>query len=330
MPVKYYLSFIILSLLSNGYEFDLKAQSNSVRSVLIEKNLVSGEPYESKRFPVDRHTELSVVTLSGDIEVYENPAIDYIQIDLYVDRGFTLWSGSSSLENYHIIFRKMNHKIVATVEPRRSESKVWKGDNISFSYVVQTPVSVSSRIRNTSGDIWVRNIDGNQLIQTTTGDLFLEGLEGETSAFSANGNIYAENITGKFNAKTIGGDIYAHNSRGEIRVKALSGIIHTTGLTGTFIASTVSGNIDAELLSAGKGSFIESISGSVTLTLQQELDHTFQISGAAVDVTELLKQAEFEGNVQRRNANLVFGNGQIPVQISSLSGNVTVKSGSNR
>lgn len=329
MPVKYYLSFIILLLFSIVNQFDLKAQSNSNRSVLIEKNLVSGEPYESRRFPVDNHTELSIVTLSGNIEVYENPSIDYIQIDLYIDRGFTLWSGSSSLENYHIIFRKMHNKIVATVEPRRSESKVWKGDNISFSYVVQTPVSVSSRIRNTKGDIWVRNIQGNQLIQTTTGNLFLDGLQGESSAFSAGGNIYAENITGVFNAKTINGNISAHNSRGEIRVKALNGAIHTTGLTGTFIASTVSGDIEAELLSAGEGSFIESMSGSITLTLHQELDHTFQVSGAAVDVKDLLKQAEFEGNVQKRNVNLVFGNGQIPIQISTLSGNVTVKSRSN-
>lgn len=329
MPVRYNVSLIIVILLSIAAGCDLKAQSNTGRSVLLEKNLVSGEPYESRRFPVERSTELSIVTFSGNVEVYENPAIDYIQIDLYVDRGFTLWSGSTSLDNYHIIFREMHHKIVATVEPKRSESKVWKSDNISFSYVVQTPVSVTSRIRNTKGDIWVRNIRGNHLIQTTIGDLYLENLEGETSAFSANGNIFAENIRGAFNAKTINGDISAHNSQGEIRVKALSGSIKTTGLNGTFIASTASGDIDAELISAGEGSFIETFSGSVILTLKQDLDHTIQISGSSVDVTDLLNRAEFEGNVQRRNANLVFGNGKIPIQISSLSGNVTVKTSSN-
>lgn len=329
MPVRYIVSLIIVILLSVAADFDLKAQSNNGRSVLIEKNLVSGEPYKSMRFPVKKNTELSIVTFSGNIEVYENPSIDYIQIDLYVDRGFTLWSGSTSLDNYRIIFREMHHKIVATVEPKRSESKVWKSDNISFSYVVQTPVSVTSRIRNTKGDIWVRNIRGNHLIKTTTGDLYLENLKGETNAFSANGNIYAENTKGPFNAKTINGDISSHNSRGEIRVKALNGSIKTTGLNGTFIASTASGDIDAELISAGEGSFIETFSGSVMLTLKQDLNHSFQISGSSVDVTDLLNRAEFEGNVQRRNANLVFGNGQIPIKISSLSGNVTVKSGSN-
>jgi len=329
MPVKYYLSFFILLLIANSTPFELKAQNNAINSILVEKKLVNGEPFESKRFSVDKHTEVSVFTLTGNVEVYENRSIDYIQIDLYIDRGFTLWSGSSSLENYHIIFQKMHNKVIASVEPKRSESKVWKSDNISFSYVVQVPVSVSSRIRNTKGNIWVRNIRGTHLIQTTVGDLFLENLEGQTNAFSANGNIHAENITGVFNAKTINGDISTHNSGGEIRLKAVSGAINTTGLNGTFIASTVSGDIEAELLSPGDGSYIETISGSVILTLQHEMDYTIQASGSSVDVSDILDHGGFEGNVQRRNANLTFGNGRIPIQISSFSGNVIVKSGSN-
>lgn len=306
------------------------AQDSPHGSLLVEKNLVKGSPHESKRFPADRPVELSVFTLSGNVEIYENPGIDYIQIDLYVDRGFSLWSGGASLDNFRIVFQKNRNKITASVEPRRSESRVWKGGNISFSYVVQTPVHVSSRIRSTQGDIYVRNLKGDHLIQATVGNLYLENLEGEVNAYSASGNIEAENIRGEINAKTTNGNISVVSSDGEIRLRTVTGSISAARASGTFIAATTTGNIDAQLSSVGEGSYIETVTGSVNLTLPPELNYTIQASGSSVDVSDLLDREEFEGRVQRRNANVTFGSGNIPVQVSSVSGSVIVKTGSDR
>lgn len=306
------------------------AQESPTRSVLIDNNLVSGEPYESERFPVNRTVELSVFTLNGNVEIYENPNIDYIQIDLYVDQGFSLWSGGTSLDNYRIIFQRTREKIIASVEPRRTESRVWKGDNITFSYIVQTPVDVSSRIRNTKGDIYARNLKGQHLIQATVGNLYLENLEGEINAFSASGNITAENIRGQLNAKTTNGSIAVVNSDGEIRLRTVTGSIDARDSRGTFIAATTTGNVNARLFSVGQGSYIETVTGSVNLTLPAELNYSLQASGSSVDVSDLLNRREFEGRVQQRVANVKFGSGNIPIQISSVSGNVTVKTGSNR
>ena len=324
-------SLVILLLLAGvlGLSTDIEAQNNSTRSILVENGLVKGDPFESERFPVNSNVELSVFTLSGNVEIFENPDLDYIQIDLYVDRGFSLWSGSANLDNYRIILQQKRDQIIASVEPRRSESRVWKGDNVTFSYVVQTPVDISSRIRNTKGDIYARNLKGNHLIQATVGNLYLDNLEGEINVFSASGNINAERMRGEINAKTTNGSITIKNSDGEVRLRTVTGNVVAENGRGTFIAATTTGNVSAQLLSVGEGSYIETVTGSVNLTLPSELNYAIQASGSNVDVSDLLDRREFEGRVQQRVANVRFGSGSIPIQISSVSGNVLIKTGSN-
>lgn len=214
---------------------------------------------------------------------------------------------------------------MASVEPKRSESKVWSSDNITFSYVIQTPVTTTSRIRNTKGDIRIRNVKGDHMIQSTAGNLYLESIEGETSAYSVSGNVHATNMNGVVNAKTTNGKIFIDNSNGEIRLRSVTGSIEANSFNGTFIAATTTGNIAAELHSLGEGSFIETVSGSVTLSLPRKLNYSIQASGSPLDLSNLLNRQEFEGNVQKNNASVTFGKGQFPVQIQSMTGKVTVR-----
>ncbi|MGF1670772.1 MAG: hypothetical protein ACFCU6_10000, partial [Balneolaceae bacterium] len=188
MSVKYAFRFLLVFISLSGLFSSLYAQNQSASSLLIEKKIVSGQPHESKRFYVKNHPELAILTTSGNIEIFENPSIEFIQVDLYVDRGFTLWSGSSSLENYRIIFQQNNDKITATIEPRRHGAKVWRSDQVNFHFVVQVPGSATTRVRSTKGDIYLRGVNGNHLIQTTAGNLFVQNSEGETNAFTASGN----------------------------------------------------------------------------------------------------------------------------------------------
>lgn len=307
----------------------LSAQNSSSGSILIENDLVSGDPYKSERFYVDSAIELSVFTLSGNVEVYENPSIDYIQIDLYVDRGFSFWGGGANLDNYRIIFQKTRRQIIASVEPKRNESKVWEGENVSFSYIVQTPVDISSRIRNTRGDIYARNLRGDHLIQATVGNLYIENIEGEVNAYSASGNINAEGVRGNLNAKTTNGKITVIDSDGEMRLRSVTGDIEANSGRGTFIAATTTGDVEANLFSVGEGSYVETVTGSIDIELPGELNYSLEASGSSVDVSDLLNRGEFKGNVQKQVANVVFGSGSIPVQLSSVTGKVTVKTSSN-
>lgn len=320
-------SFFLLAFLLAGFLETTTAQQDAYRSVLHERGLVQGEPYESVRFEARPSTELSVLTVTGNIEIFGNPRIDYVQIDLYVKEGFSFWSGGSKLDNFRIIFQEQGDKLIASVEPRRGDSRVWQNNNISFSYVVQVPTQLRSRVRSTSGDIYARNLNGEHLLQVTAGNLFIDGLTGETNAFSASGNITANEVWGDFNGKTTNGNIAVNGAEGEIRLRTVNGNITARNIMGTFIAATTNGSVTAVLQSTGEGSYIETINGAVSLTLPPEPDYAINASGSALDIRELLQSGAFEGNVSRNNANIHFGDGSIPIQISSMTGSITIQTG---
>lgn len=328
MAGKYPLLLLLLMIAGYGLWNPVAAQSPP-DSYLVEQGIVKGDPYESERFPVNRAVELSVFTLSGNVEIYENPDIDYVQVDLYIDRGFSFWSGSPNLDNYRIIFQQVHDKITASVEPRRGDSRVWKGENISFSYVVQTPVELQSRIRNTKGDIYARGIRGSHQIQATVGNLYLDDLEGEINAYSASGNIRANGMRGLFNAKTTNGNIDVGDADGEMRIRSVTGSITAENINGTFIAATTTGSVDAGLLSVGEGSYIETVAGSVNLRLPPSgMNYSIEASGSSVDINRLLENREFEGRVTGRSARVTLGAGDIPIQVSTVAGHVIITRGS--
>ena len=318
----------LLFLLLTGVPDSAIGQQDSYRSLMKEQDLVQGSPYESRQFRVEGPTELSVITLSGNIEVFENPRIDVIQIDLYVKRGFSFWSGGN-LDNYRITFQEQAGKIVASVEPRRGDSNVWQDDNIRFSYVVQVPGQVTTRIRSMTGDIYARNLNGQHLLQANVGNVFIEGLTGETNAFSAIGNITANDVWGDFNAKTTNGNITLRGAEGEVRLRTVNGSIIAREIMGTFIAATSNGSVSATLWETGEGSYIETTNGSVSLTLPPAPDYHLRASGSMVNITDLLQIGAFEGNVGRRSADVRFGEGNIPIQISSSTGTINVETGRN-
>lgn len=315
-----FLTFIFGGMLPVGL-----AQNSAYESVLRARGLVEGQPHESVRFEAGPSTELSVVTATGNIEIFGNPRIDYVQIDLYVKEGFSFWSGGSDVGNFRLIFQEQGDKLIATVEPKRGDSRVWQNNNISFSYVVQVPTQLSSRIRSTRGDIYARNLNGEHLLQVTAGNLFIEGLTGEVRAFSASGNITANDVWGDFSGKTTNGNISLEKAEGEIRLRTTNGNLYAREIMGTFIAATTNGTINAELQSIGEGSYIETVNGAISLTLPPDPNYAFDLSGSGLNIADLLQSGAFEGNVNRNSAELHFGDGSIPVQVSSLTGRITIQ-----
>lgn len=318
--------FLITFLLAGLWETSV-AQQDGSSSVLRERGLVQGEPYESIRFEARPSTELSVLTLNGSIEIFGNPGLDYVQIDLYVKEGFSFWSGGSKLDNFRIIFQEQGDKLIASVEPKRGDSRVWQNDNISFSYVVQVPMQLSSRVRTTRGDIYARNLNGEHLLQVTAGNLFIEGLTGEVNAFSASGNITANEVWGKFNGKTTNGNITVNGAEGEVRLRTINGNIRASNIMGTFIAATTNGTVNTVLQSPGEGSYIETINGAISLSLPSGPDYAIDASGSALDISDLLQGRSFEGRVRRNSADIRFGDGSVPIQVSSTTGAITIHRG---
>jgi DUF4097 and DUF4098 domain-containing protein YvlB len=279
------------------------------------------EPHERRVFQVDGIPDLTVLTVSGDVEVIHNPDIDEVIVELYVRRGYRLLSGRNNLRNYRILINQRGNQINATVEQRRGDSG-WFSDNLNFSFLVQVPRELTSSLRTMNGSITVDGVIGNQILQSNSGNISIHNVEGQVQANSASGGIYVSNSAGQFNLRTVANGVQVEGLKGEVRARTASGNIHVNDLDGTLVCATASGNIDARFTDVTYGIHAESASGNIQLYLPENRGYQLDIRGGSINLDRM---EPFDGTIRGRSASGRVGDGSIPLQISTASGRVTLR-----
>lgn len=285
-----------------------------------------GELHQSKRFYTKNAPDLTIFTFSGDIIVVHNPSIDHLQLDLYVKKSFSFWTGSSQLDNYRILLMQRNDDINATVEKKRRRN-TWSSSDMDFTFYVQTPKKITSNLRTLNGDIFVHDLSGKLELQTTSGNLVLQQSSGEINAYSTAGNIDIIEGMGQINTKTVVGNVNLTRSDGEIRIRTTSGNITGDSLKGSLICITASGNITAGFEHAGEGVYLETASGDIDLSLPARYGYQINAKGLNIDLSEF---PGFEGTVKRTSVIGNVGDGSIPIQLKTASGRVVLTNQGNR
>lgn len=285
---------------------------------------VESDPYRSSFFRVSGTPRITVNTVSGGVEVYENEALDGVQVDLFVNRSFSLWSGARNLDNYRILLQQRGDQIIASVEDKRS-GRGYKGDSgIEFNFVIQTPEKASVEIQSMTGHISVQGISGRHFIQNHSGDIDLWKIDGKTRVSSTEGDIGVTENSGTLFMKTVTGDIFIEKSSGEIRLKSVEGNIEVHEIEGTLVTSTVNGNIFSQFTEVTKGIFMQSVTGNIDLIVPGRSGYQITAEAMEFDFDELdLTQSEMDMNF--RNASLTIRDGEIPIKLESVSGKITVK-----
>lgn len=257
-------------------------------------------PYSVNTYSVSGHANLNVLTPSGNIEVISERNRSQVRVELYVDRGISVWSRGTNLDNYRITNQQRNGEIVATVEPKGS----FMGERVTFSYRIYVPPHVSTRLQTTTGDISLRDVKGEQNLLTSSGDITVSG---------SSGTVWG---------KTSRGDIRLENFDGEIRLRVLSGEIDAEKMKGVMIADIVNGDIRAQYEKVSKGMRLETVRGDIWLRLPRQA-FDFEINGSRVNFKA---SGEFDGI---RRANRVEGTyregGGPRILLRSTSGTVTVE-----
>jgi hypothetical protein len=296
---------------------------SKVHSDLYEAVNNSSDPHESRFFRVRGIPSIDVSTINGNIEVIYNPDIDGVQIDLYVARRFSLWSGTRSLDDFRIIMRQQGSRIIASVEERRSGSPRRTGD-ISFHFVVQTSGKANTQLRTVSGNISMENHDGDHFIQNQNGDIEVVYSEGKIQAVSTTGNIYLEELKGVVFAKTVSGNIDISGGTGEMRLMSVSGNIHGDALYGTLIAASTTGEVNAIFHDVSVGVSLETVSGNVSVVLPPEIGYNIAGRGMGFNYRGLDQDQISNIRQRSRDFSLTTGDGEIPVELSTVSGRVTI------
>lgn len=279
------------------------------------------DPYRSEFFRVDHNPTININTLSGDIEVVQNSAIEGVQIDLYVKREFSLWSGARNLDNYRIIIQKQGNSIIASVEDRRSNRST---DDVKFNFSVQVPKEASLNLRSINGKIDADNVEGQHYVQNLAGNLNIRNMTGEIRAISTAGDIMLDNLKGNIYAKTVSGDITADRDYGEIRLRTTTGDIVTSGISGTLVAASTSGDIQSDFQEVSIGVYLETTTGDIDLTLPKMAGYDIDARGLSFNFDEL-GDAGITKRVGFGNASVEIREGGIPVNLKTVAGSIKVR-----
>ncbi len=211
----------------------------------------------------------------------------------------------------------ISYDIIVPVETRLRSNTGSGEQNVSG---LHGPVEVSSG----SGSITLSKIGDTVRVTAGSGRISLDDVKGRVHASTGSGEIHATGVAGGLHASTGSGSVtLLETAPGDVDVSTGSGSLRLEGVHGALHASTASGNILVE--GEGEGSWrLSTASGNVTVRLPSQQGYTLHahtVSGSIHTAREMTVQGtvgphELEGKV---------GNGGLPLDVSTVSGNIRVE-----
>ncbi|WP_299755313.1 DUF4097 family beta strand repeat-containing protein [uncultured Chloroflexus sp.] len=204
------------------------------------------------------------------------------------------------------------------------------------------PPDVTFNISLVSGDVTLRQTAASGTISTMSGDVIADGARGQLTINTTSGDLDLRDYRGLVRVTTVSGDLTATGQLDDVRVQTTSGDVTLRGALGTIQITTVSGNVNIETAEPvrlevsttnGKISFtgrllaapqqLNTISGDIDLTLQSLTNAhlVFSTVSGRINVPDPLAAQV----VNRRSLTMRIGEGGVDLNVTSTSGNITVR-----
>jgi DUF4097 and DUF4098 domain-containing protein YvlB len=174
-----------------------------------------------------------------------------------------------------------------------------------------------------SGSVKVSDIGSGVRAHSGSGEINIEGVKGAVYARAGSGSISARNIAGGFDGETGSGHISLEQTgAGSVRAETGSGGLELRNVHGSLQAQAGSGNVKAEGEATGEWR-VHTGSGSVELRLPQTA--SFELSARTGSGSiNLSHSVTVQGTVSRKEVHGKAGNGGVPVQVETGSGNIVI------
>jgi Putative adhesin len=210
---------------------------------------------------------------------------------------------------YHKIEVKQTGNSLVVRGVRDSEYLSRQNVQVNHYVILKLPRRIDLSVNSISGWIKAGNVDGQMNV----------------SSISGSANI--GNVGGKLQVSSISGSLEVGNVGADARVTSVSGNLGLGQVNGSLDVLSVSGGVNATLVSLSpQGIHINSVSGSVEIRFKSEVNADFSaqsVSGQVyLDVPNVTRESEEKSpNVRAR-----IGGGGTPITISSVSGNIRLRS----
>ena len=213
--------------------------------------------------------------------------------------------------------------------------------NVAISYEVVVPAATQLRSNSGSGTITVSGVGGtveagtgsgnvrlsdlgsSVRAHTGSGDVEISGTKGNVWARTGSGSIHATGIGGGFDGETGSGHLVLEQSApGSVRAQTGSGGLELRNVRGSMQADAGSGDIKVDGEATGQW-MVHTGSGSVELRLPQNASFDLNAHTGSGSIN-LNHPVNVQGRLGRREVRGKVGNGGVPVEIQTGSGNIQI------
>lgn len=358
--ISIFLIILIILFTIGGY--GLKSIFNNSSFSLNSTNIPENYKHETRsnkqiKIPANGSKKLILSNSMGKIDVSCSTA-DYIEIEANITIKNNDEETAKKLFEKAVEISMSSEIRVSTV--RYNYDDIIK--NISIDYAVKVPSGIEVDIKNSYGDIFVRDISSNVNIENSNGRItagLIEGnLEirnsfGTVEVNGTNGNVNANNSNGDIFIKNTNGNVDVNNSFGAIEVQEAEGDVKAAGSNGRIYIENPSGNVYAHNslgeiyvinpyksinLESGKGLIkletskliensvqIKNSFGGIILNILKSQSGKMQISTSFGDINSNMN-LNINKDFSKASVNQILGDGKVVFNVSTSNGNIEINS----
>ena len=129
----------------------------------------------------------------------------------------------------------------------------WKKNGNRIDLTVEVPKEMNIEIKDGSGAIELKNINGDVDIDDGSGAMYVSDVKGELEIHDGSGSMEINNVVGKTEIHDGSGGLDIQNVKGEINIKDGSGSIGIKDIIGSITITDGSGNINVEMVKGDVG-----------------------------------------------------------------------------
>jgi DUF4097 and DUF4098 domain-containing protein YvlB len=177
-----------------------------------------------------------------------------------------------------------------------------------------------------SGDITVISARGSVRFSTGSGDVDAESLSGPVSGSTGSGDVTIERALDDLTLSTGSGDVEVEESRGAASINTSSGDITLSGHQGGCDIKASSGEVEIYIWPGTEDIDIGTSSGDVELVLYDTRSFTLDVETSSGRVESKIPIVLEKATRQELRGR--YGRGDIEIEVTTTSGNVSITEGS--
>lgn len=281
---------------------------------------------ETRSFNVGSAPQLEIEVGHADVSIRPGPTDT---IDFTITRKAKTNDEAKAAESFQASpsgFEQDGDTVRLKIESQKASG--WfskKPVALSIDVLITVPAKTEVRITSGSGDINLREVDGNHRIECASGDIEFRTIRGDLDFSTASGDIEGTSVAGTLTFAAASGDIELEDVNGVISAVTASGDIEIKGSDLSIKASVASGDVELRIVDLAGDIVVDSASGDVSVAVGPNNHAQVSLSTASGNVSSKLALNDLTQDKKRHQLKGTLGDGTHRIDLEAASGNVELK-----